>query len=150
MDDNFKKGHNSGTPMLNHAKHMSCTLTLHMYRVDDLKTVVKELHKKRQRKDDLSPVFAMSPWYLNSGEYRLSNCWHNGTHNAKLNDDPCILCIVVCTCNACSLPSPDLKCCFQERFFQVTSGLLTMDLLEPGYWKHLDYDFAWFCFVSTE
>ena len=29
--------------------------------VDDLKTVVKELDKKRQRKDDLSPVFVMSP-----------------------------------------------------------------------------------------
>jgi len=49
------------------------------FHVDHLKTVVKELDEKRQRKDDLSPVFAMSPWYLNSGEYRLSNCWHNGT-----------------------------------------------------------------------
>ena len=39
--------------------------------VDDLKTVVKKIDKKQQSKDNLSPVFAMSPWYLNIGEYRL-------------------------------------------------------------------------------
>ena len=32
------------------------------FHVDDLKTVVTKLDKKRQRKDDLSPVFAMWPF----------------------------------------------------------------------------------------
>jgi len=67
-----------------HAHLLFISIVYSNFHVDDLKTVVKELDKKRQCKDDLPPVFAMLSWYLNSGEYRFLNCWHNWTHNAKL------------------------------------------------------------------
>ena len=89
-----------------HAHLLFICIVYSNFHVDDLKTVVKELDKKRQRKDELSPVFAMSPWYVNSGEYRLLNCWHRNARCKTLNDDHYILCIVVCTCNACSPPPP--------------------------------------------
>ena len=55
-----------------HAHLLFICIVYSNFHVDDLKTVVKELEKNATY--DLSPVFAMSPWYLNSGEYRLLNC----------------------------------------------------------------------------
>jgi len=68
--------------------------------VDDLKTVVKELDKTRQRKGDLSP------WYLNSwGMQTFKLLTYRNARCKNLNDDHYILCIVVCTCNLCSPPT---------------------------------------------
>jgi len=59
-----------------HAHLLFICIVYSNFHADYLKTVVNDFDKKkRQRKDDLSPVFAMSPWYLNSGEYRLLNYW---------------------------------------------------------------------------
>ena len=55
-----------------HAHLLFVCIVYSNFHANDLKTVIKELEKKC--KDDLSPVFAMLPWYLNSGEYRLLNC----------------------------------------------------------------------------
>ena len=53
-----------------HAHLLFICIVYSNFYVDDLKTVEKELDKK----DDLSPVFTMSPWYVNRGKYRLLNC----------------------------------------------------------------------------
>ena len=65
--------------------------------------MVLVLDWKKQRKDDLSPVFAMSPRYLNivgNTDFQHLTLW-----NARwkpFNNDQVILCIVVCTCYSCS------------------------------------------------
>jgi len=50
-----------------HAHLLFICIVYSNFNVDDLKTMIKEFDKKRQRKDDLSPVFVILPWYLNSG-----------------------------------------------------------------------------------
>ena len=54
------------------------------FHLDALTTVVKVLDWKRQRKDDLSPVFAMLPRYLIIVENTEFKTWHNGAHDANL------------------------------------------------------------------
>ena len=65
-----KKWHNSGTPVPNLTKEMSCTVTLYKVHVYQLSYKYFDncgisIRLKKQRKDDLSPVFAISPRYLN-------------------------------------------------------------------------------------
>ena len=67
---------------------------------DTLTTVVQVL--QLQRKDDLSPVFAMSPRYLIIvGNTDFQNLTSQNARCKPLNDDQVTLCIVVCTCYLC-------------------------------------------------
>ena len=82
-----------------HAHLIFISIMYSNFHVDALTTLEQVLDWKRQRKDNVSPVFVMSPWYLN--RVRTFKTLHNRTHNA-LSNDHYILCIVVCTCYICS------------------------------------------------
>ena len=94
--------------MPNLTTQMSCTFTLykeHVYQLSFryLDNCGISFKLKKQRKDDLSPVFAMSPRYLNIvGNTDFQNLTLRNARCKPFNDDQVILCIAVCTCYSCS------------------------------------------------
>jgi len=86
---NFKKVHNFGAPVPNLTQQITCTFTLHKYHVYKLSCRCLDnlgisMRLKTAMQGDLSPVFAMSPSYLN--RVKTFKTLHNRTHNA-LSDD---------------------------------------------------------------
>ena len=93
-----KRGITLEPHMPNLTKHMSCTFTLHMYRVKQLswRWLVNCGRKLDQKNGNVKTICHL-----------FSRCRHRTwtVGNTDLqNDDHYILCIVVWTCNACSPP----------------------------------------------